>query len=178
LTKKTFEFVTATLRSQGRSIPRRLTAEEQKTARQAEVGMSAVMDMENFYRQDPKVLLAAATPTSIGRMVAGKATGTPAAQFETARQRALDPEVRAATGAALNKEEQRIYGGLQPKAGDDEATVTYKLAQLKALYAGLAGIPVTIRMPDGKTFDVQDTFNAATRHKMREAIRRGGEPLF
>lgn len=164
------------LASRGLSVPRKLTGEEQKVARQAEVGLSAVRDMERLYKQNPNVLTAATAPGgSLGLRIAGALTGTPAAEFETARKRATDPEMRAATGAALNKDEQKFYDQLQARLFDDPKTVGYKTRQLKALYAGLLGYPVTIRMPDGAEFIVQDTFSPTQRHRMREAIRLGGD---
>lgn len=175
LRKKTYEKVTAEIGRRGLAWPRKISDRERKIADLAEIGFASTKTMRQLYKDNPKVLVAAALPTTMLRAAAGKALGVDANIFEVSRKRAMNPEMRADTGAALNKEEQGFYGELDATLFDDPKTVEYKLRQREALYAGLRGLPVTIKMPDGKEFVVQDAFDQKQRHQMREAIRLGGE---
>lgn len=175
VTKKTQEAILSDLGSRGLNAPRQLTAKQKDFSGKAQAALSALDTMESLYKENPRVLEAASVPTNIGRRISGAATGSNAQRFETARARVRELDVREASGAQINENEYGVYEQFDAKLGDTPAEVEYKFDQKRALYAGLAGVPVHITMPDGKEFTVQDGYDPASRAKMRHAIEHGGK---
>lgn len=91
-----------------------------------------------------------------------------------AQRELRDVITRIRTGAAINKSEEAFYKSLIPRPIDDAATIDRKVNQLSAFYAGIAGSPVSVQLPDGSILVADDMYDPATRTALRQAIQDGG----
>lgn len=159
--------VTTALTQRGLAVPRKLTTKEIDAQGDAASALQAVDQIENLYNKDKSLLFKNELPGFLGR-VAG------ASQFRNLVAEATDVKTRVRTGAALNDQEISFYAAQAPKIGDSDADVTTKLAQLRGLYLGASGLPVTVTNPQtGEAFTFQDLYVPQQRLGMRKAIDEG-----
>lgn len=154
-------------RSPGWTVPKKLSAEQEKVVQSAEAGLLAISQLEaQLYNSDGslniKALGSAAVP------IIGSFT-----RLGTAQSAAVDPITRIRTGAALTKDEERFYRRQIPRAGDTPELVDQKLSAMKAFYAGIAGTPVTLVGQDGKAYRYSDMFDPRQRLEVRKALEAG-----
>lgn len=152
------------LSTAGFKFPRELSAEQQKAATNAESALLALTNAENkIFDENGNVKYGQLTLATTG-------FGDLAFQL----REAADVLTRVRTGAALNESEQSFYAKQVPRVVDDKKTIVNKLNQLKALYAGIGGTPITVQLPDGGIVSSDDMFDPEDRRAIRDAISKGG----
>lgn len=161
--------VLAEFASRGETMPRPLTTVEKAASNDAISALGAVDDIETFLNKNKGAL---ATNFFLGDTIGGRIMGN--SQLINNIKEATDVKTRIRTGAALNASEVQFYGSQAPAFGDSAADITKKLNNLKGFYAGMAGVPVTVVSPDGKSAVVfDDLFNNKQRLGLRKAISGG-----
>lgn len=108
-----------------------LPMEAQKISENAQSGLRALSHLEQMIKANPNLLIMEAIPGSLG-----------ARELSTAKKEVADVITRLRTGAALNEEEQKFYGGQVPGALDltEPGAIDYKLDLLKKLFTGLGSM--------------------------------------
>lgn len=102
----------------------------------AQTGMQGVQQLQQLLQQDPGVLNRSATPGQSLPGVGGfiqNAAGT--GEYQAVAGNVLDALARARTGAQMNKQEEAFYRRLLPRAGDSQATIQKKLAELEQAFS-------------------------------------------
>lgn len=88
-----------------------------------------------------------------------------------------DVITRIRTGAALSENEESFYKKQVPRTVDSDETIQTKVNQLAAFYAGIAGSPVTLELPDGNVVVADDMYDPETRTDVRQAIANGANVI-
>lgn len=105
----------------------------------AQAGSQALQQLAGLLQSDPKVLGRTATPGRGLPIVGGyisNAAGT--GEYDAIGYNIADSLLRLRTGAAANKSEvEKLQSQLMPRAGDSQATIQRKLAQLQAAFDGV-----------------------------------------
>lgn len=155
------------LESLGFRVPRKLSAEQEKLQKNAESGLFAISTLEDLIYSEDGTLDSGALKTASIPIIGGFT------KIGNAQREIADVITRLRTGAAINESEERFYKSQTPRSFDGPELVEQKLNQLKALYAGFSGVPVTLQALDGTIYRFEDMFDQSQRLDVRKALENG-----
>lgn len=122
----------------GQGAQKPLSSAATKDVSNANVGLTALDQIEGILAQDPNVQQRggiSGTFNPFGLVSGALGTG----EYENARAQARDVIARIRTGAALTNDEAKAFDKFLPQPGDSQSTVQQKLAILRQQFQAVAG---------------------------------------